>query len=95
MPHAANKVNWCLNKAKKELEEKKKHRGLVETAPAKDLAYQYLTKAEHNFKAVLYFERGGFTDWSVSAGFYCLYHCLMAVLAKLMNRATKNALWRQ
>ncbi|MBS3147908.1 HEPN domain-containing protein [Candidatus Woesearchaeota archaeon] len=82
MSHAANKVKWCLDKAKKEITEKRKHRGLVKAAPARDLAYQHLAKAEHNFKAVLYFERGGFTDWSVSAGFYCLYHCLMAVLAK-------------
>ncbi len=82
MSHAANKVEWCLKKAKKELAEKQKHRGLVETSTNRDLAYQHLAKAEHNFKAVLYFEKGGFTDWSVSAGFYCIYHCLLAALAK-------------
>ena len=30
MSQAENKVKWCLSKAKKELEEGKKHRGLVE-----------------------------------------------------------------
>ncbi len=82
MSHAANKVKWCLNKAKKEIAEKQKHRGLVETVSSLNQAYQYLTKAEHNLKALFYFEKGGFTDWSVTAGFYCLYHCLLALLAK-------------
>lgn len=82
MSHAANKVEWCLNKAKRELAEKQKHRGLIETSTDRELAYQHLAKAEDNFKAALYFEKGGFTDWSVSAGFYCTYHCLLAALAK-------------
>lgn len=29
MSHAKNKVEWCLNKARRELQEGKKHRGLV------------------------------------------------------------------
>ncbi|MEW5896988.1 MAG: hypothetical protein AB1668_04810 [Nanoarchaeota archaeon] len=33
MSHAKNKLRWCLNKAKKELQEGRKHRGLVEVAP--------------------------------------------------------------
>lgn len=82
MSHAANKVKWCMNKAKKELAEKQKHRGLVEMLPQRELAFQHLAKAEHNFKALFYLERGGFTDWSISAGFYCIYHCLLALLAK-------------
>lgn len=40
------KVEWCLRKAEKELQEK------------------------------------GYSDWSVSAGFYCVYHCFLAILAK-------------
>jgi len=30
MSHEENKLEWCLKKAKKELEEGKKHRGLLE-----------------------------------------------------------------
>ena len=75
-------MRWCLAKATKELEQGKQHRGLVERASNDRLAYQHLAKAEHNLKAVLYFKEGGFEDWSISAGFYCLYHCMLALLAK-------------
>ena len=26
--------------------------------------------------------KGGYVDWAVSAGFYAMYHCLLAILAK-------------
>ena len=82
MSHASNKLRWCLNKAQKEIEQGKKHRGLIGCLPSKETAYGHLAKAEHNLKAVFYFEQGGFEDWSVSAGFYCLYHCMLALLIK-------------
>lgn len=82
MSHAENKVRWCLAKANKELQQQQKHRGLVEQPPDSKLADQHLAKAEHNLKALLYFGEGGFEDWSISAGFYCLYHCLLALLSK-------------
>ncbi|MBI4141895.1 HEPN domain-containing protein [Candidatus Woesearchaeota archaeon] len=82
MPQIENKLKWCLNKAKKELTETNKHRGLVQLAPNTELAYQYITKAEHNLKAIDYFAKGGFSDWSISAGFYSIYHCFLALLAK-------------
>ena len=28
------------------------------------------------------FQKTGFSDWSASASFYCLYHCLLALIAK-------------
>lgn len=82
MSHAGNKLKWCLDKAKKELEQGQKHRGLVERPANTELAYQHLAKAEHNLKALLYLKEGGFEDWSISAGFYCIYHCLLSLLAK-------------
>ena len=75
MSHAANKVKWCLNKAKKELETSSNHRGLVRIEENNFLAEGHLKKAEHNLNAALYFEEGGYSDWSVSAFFYCIYHC--------------------
>jgi len=36
----------------------------------------------HNFKAISAFQKMGFSDWSASAAFYCLYHCLLALIAK-------------
>ena len=82
MSHAKNKVNWCLNKAKKELQEGKKHRGLVKVDADLEKAREHLAKAEHNLKATLYLQRGGYTDWCSSSLFYVIYHCFLAILSK-------------
>jgi len=82
MSQASNHVSWCINKAKKELQEGKKHRGIVEILPNIEKAKKHIEKAEHNFNAILYFKQGGYSDWSVSAAFYTLYHCFLAILAK-------------
>ncbi len=80
--HPKNKVNWCLKKAEKELQENRKHRGLVKKEPDIELARQHIAKAEHNLKAVISFKKNGFSDWSASAAFYSIYHGFLAVLAK-------------
>lgn len=82
MSQAANHVNYCINKAKKELQEGKKHKGLVEVKPDLKRAATHLDKAAHNFKAISAFSEIGFSDWSVSAAFYTIYHCFLAILAK-------------
>ena len=82
MSQASNKVKWCLNKAKRELEESNLHRGLVKVNEDMESANKHIIKAEHNLKAALYFEKGGFSDWSVSAFFYCIYHCFLAIARK-------------
>ena len=82
MTHAKNKVDWCLKKAEKELKEGKKHRGLVKLEPDLDEAKKHLKKAEHNLSAIKYFDEGGFSDWSMSAAFYCIYQCFLAILLK-------------
>jgi len=82
MNHAKNKLRWCLNKAKKEIQEGKKHRGLVEVSPNIEAARAHLAKAEHNLKATFCLQRGGFTDWCSSSLFYTIYHCFLAILAK-------------
>lgn len=69
MSQIDNKVKWCINKAKKELEEGKKHRGLIIITPNIDEVTNHIKKAEHNFKAIITFEQTGFGDWSVSALF--------------------------
>ena len=75
-------MNYCLNKAKKELQEGKKHKGLVEVKSDLKKASTHLDKAAHNFKAISAFAQIGFSDWSVSAAFYTIYHCFLAILAK-------------
>ena len=82
MSQAGNKVKWCLNKAQKEIKEGKKHRGLVKIDPDIEEAKKHIAKAEHNFKAVLNFAKSGFSDWSVSAVFYTIYHCFLAITSK-------------
>ncbi len=88
MSQASKHVEWCLNKAKKEIEEcrelgkKLKHRGLLKIDPNVDEAKKHIAKAEHNFIGVTKFKEIGFSDWSMSACFYCIYHCFLAIAAK-------------
>ncbi len=82
MSHAKNKVEWCLNKAKRELQEGKKHRGLVKVNADLEKARDHLAKAERNLKVTLYLQRGGYSDWCSSSLFYMMYHCFLAILAK-------------
>jgi len=88
MSQASKHVEWCLNKAKKEVEECKKlgkrpkHRGLLKTNPDIDEAKKHLAKAEHDFDGITKFREIGFSDWSMSAGFYCIYHNFLAIAAK-------------
>lgn len=88
MSQASKHVKWCLSKAQKEIKECKKlgkrpkHRGLLKSGPSIDEAKKHLAKAEHNLEGIGRFSEIGFSDWSVSAGFYCIYHCFLAIAAK-------------
>ncbi|MBU0980020.1 MAG: HEPN domain-containing protein [Nanoarchaeota archaeon] len=88
MSHAYNKVKWCLNKAKKEIEESEnlgkrpKHRGLVKSAPDTEEARRHIEKAEHNLKVLLFNREKGFDDWVINIGFYVIYQCFLAIIAK-------------
>jgi|SRR3989344_4793443 len=82
MTQTPNKVDWCLEKAKKELQQGKKHRGLLKQEPDIEEAKSHIIKAEHDLSAITYFDKGGFSDWSMSAAFYSIYHCFLAIAAK-------------
>ena len=88
MSQASKHVEWCIHKAKKEIEECKKlgkrakHRGLLQSQPNIDEAKKHLAKAEHNLSGITKFKEIGFSDWSMSACFYCIYHCFLAIAAK-------------
>ena len=88
MSQASKHVTWCLNKAKKEIEECKKlgkkltHRGLFKIEPDIEEAKKHIAKAEHNLNAITRFKEIGFSDWSISAGFYCIYQCFLAIAVK-------------
>ncbi len=88
MSQASKQVDWCINKAKKEIEEctklgkRGKHRGLLKGNPNLEEAKKHLAKAEHNLRGITRFREIGYSDWSMSAGFYCIYHCFLAIGAK-------------
>ena len=82
MSQATKRVKWCMDQAKKHIAEGRKHRGLVEVKPSAAAAVKHLEKAEHNLQSVVYNAKGGFTDWAVSAAFYSMYHCFLAILAR-------------
>ena len=88
MSQASKHVKWCLNKAKKEIEEcekqgkRKKHWGLLETEPDTEIAKKHVEKATHNLNLIGILEDQGFSDWSVNAAFYAIYHCFLAIASK-------------
>ncbi len=88
MSQASKHVEWCINKANKEIEECKKygkrikHRGLLEINPNVEKAKEHIEKAEHNLNAIGKFKEIDFSDWSISAGFYSIYHCFLAIAVK-------------
>lgn len=82
MTHVDNKVEWCLKKAARELKETSMHRGLIKVKISLEEAQKHLEKAEHNLKAAQFFNKNGYSDWSASAFFYCVYHCFLAILFK-------------
>ncbi len=71
-----------LNKCLKEGEKGERHKGLKKVEISEEKIKGHLNKAIHNFKAMIAFQKTGFSDWSASASFYCLYHCLLALISK-------------
>ncbi len=73
-----DKISSCL----KEGEKGERHKGLRKIISTDDLIRGHINKAIHNFNAIFVFKREGYSDWSASASFYCLYHALLALIAK-------------
>ena len=82
MSQIDNQLSWCLKKAEKELKAGGRHRGLVKIISSQELAKEHIKKAEHNLKAISDFKKYNYSDWSASAAFYSIYHCLLAILVK-------------
>lgn len=81
MSQNKNKVNWCLKKALKEMDEKGKHRGLFKVKPSMEKMREHIKKAEHYLEATLFLKER-FSDISASTLFYSMYHSLLAILSK-------------
>ena len=88
MSQTSKQVDWCLKKAKKEIEECRKlnirlrHRGLLKIDPIIEEARKHIEKAEYNLKSALDFVKTGHSGWSISAFFYSMYHCFLSIAYK-------------
>ncbi len=74
----SKKIKDCI----KEGMRGERHKGLKIIQPSDKKVHGHIKKALHNYKAMLNFKKNGFSDWSASAAFYCLYHCLLAIISK-------------
>lgn len=72
MPQIANHLKWCLKDPKR----------LARAKADMDLAQKHLKKSEYNYNVVLILERMRIYDWALNVGFYAIYHCFLAILAK-------------
>lgn len=74
-----NKLNECFKEGERRGE---RHKGLRKIDVSRELIDKHLAKATHNLNAITEFKNIGYSDWSASAAFYALYHCLLALLIK-------------
>ena len=72
MPQIDNHLKWCL----------KDPRRLVKVKPDLDLAQKHVKKSEYNYGVLQTLERLKIYDWALNVGFYAIYHCFLALLAK-------------
>ena len=72
MPQIDEHLKWCLKDPKR----------LIKTKPDLDLAQKHVKKSEYNYSVVQTLERLKKYDWAFNVGFYAIYHCFLAILAK-------------
>lgn len=73
MSQINNHFDWCI----------KDERRLVKIKPDIVLAKKHLAKSEYNFEVMRDLEKLKRFDWAINVGFYSIYHCFLAILAKL------------
>ena len=72
MPQIDKHLKWCL----------KDSRRLIKTKADLNLAQKHIKKSEYNFGVVQTLEKLKIYDWALNVGFYAIYHCFLAILAK-------------
>ena len=72
MPQIDEHLKWCLKDPKR----------LVKTKPDLNLAQKHVKKSEYNYGVMQTLERLKIYDWAFNVGFYAIYHCFLAILAK-------------
>ena len=81
MPQIDNHLKWCL----------KDTRRLVKVKPDLDLAQKHIKKSEYNYGVLQTLETLKIYDWALNVGFYALYHCFLALLAKYGYQSKNQA----
>src|SRR3990167_8298527 len=81
MPQIDNHLKWCL----------KDTRRLVKVKPDLDLAQKHVRKSEYNYGVLQTLEKLKIYDWALNVGFYAIYHCFLAVLAKYGYQSRNQA----
>ena len=72
MAQIRNHLKWCLKDPDR----------LKEVKPDNSLAQKHLEKSEYNAEVMKLLETSKKYDWALNAGFYAIYHCFLAILAK-------------
>ena len=72
MPQIDEHLKWCLKDPKR----------LIKAKPDLDLAQKHVKKSEYNYGVVQTLERLKIYDWALNVGFYAIYHCFLAIVAK-------------
>jgi len=72
MPQIDEHLKWCLKDPKR----------LIKTKPDLDLAKKHVKKSEYNYGVVQALEKLKIYDWAFNVGFYAIYHCFLAILAR-------------
>jgi len=72
MPQINEHLKWCL----------KDQRRLIKTRSNLNLAQKHVKKSEYNYGVMQTLERLKIYDWAFNVGFYAIYHCFLAILAK-------------
>lgn len=55
---------------------------MTKTKPDIELAQKHIKKSEYNYKVMQTLEKQKIYDWALNVGFYSIYHCFLAILAK-------------
>lgn len=72
MSQVEKHLEWCLRDAKR----------LLKVKSDLSLAQKHLAKSEYNFGVVQKLEQMKIYGWALNVGFYAIYHCFLAILAK-------------
>ncbi|MBU1199795.1 MAG: hypothetical protein KKF46_04940 [Nanoarchaeota archaeon] len=72
MVHIDQHLKWCLNDENR----------LKKVRPNISLALAHIKKSEYNKGVMDILEKAEKYDWALNVGFYSIYHCFLAIIAK-------------